>query len=154
LVIGGGGGCRAVVYALVQMGYSQIRLCNRSQSRAEQIAVRYPAVQVVPWAERHEATRDVRLLVNTTNQGMVGEAPLDVSLENLPHDARVADIIYTPLDSPLIRAARLRGHHTANGLGMLLHQARPAWQLWFGLDPLISDEIRGMMEAEIKAALG
>jgi len=154
LVIGGGGGCRAVVYALVQMGYSQIRLCNRSHSRAEQIAVRYPAVQVVPWAERHEATRDVRLLVNTTNQGMVGEAPLDVSLENLPHDARVADIIYTPLDSPLIRAARLRGHHTANGLGMLLHQARPAWQLWFGLDPLISDEIRGMMEAEIKAALG
>lgn len=85
---------------------------------------------------------------------MVGEAPLDLRLDALPTHARVADIIYTPLDSPLILDAAARGHPTANGLGMLLHQARPAWQLWFGRDPEISAEIRAMMETEIKLALG
>lgn len=155
VVIGGGGGCRAVVYALVQMGYQEIRLCNRTQARAESIAARYPAqVQVIPWASRHECLSGATLLVNATNQGMVGEAPLDLHLDALPKTARVADIIYTPLDSPLIQMADQRGHATANGLGMLLHQARPAWQLWFGRDPQISTEIRIMMEAEIKAALG
>ena len=155
VVIGGGGGCRAVVYALIQMGYRDIRLCNRTESRAHTIAERYPDhVRVIPWASRHDCLDTATLLVNTTNQGMVGEAPLDLALDQLPMSARVADIIYTPLDSPLIQAAAARGHATANGLGMLLHQARPAWQMWFGRDPEISTEIRAMMEAEIKAALG
>lgn len=154
-VIGGGGGCRAIVYALVQMGFTEIRLCNRTESRAHEIASHYPShVRVVPWHARHESLTEVSLLVNTTNQGMVGEAPLDLRLDCLPTHAQVADIIYTPLDSPLIQAASARGHLTANGLGMLLHQARPAWQLWFGRDPEISAEIRAMMEAEIKSALG
>ena len=155
LVIGGGGGCRAITYALVQMGFTEILLCNRTEARADEIAYRYPnLVQVIPWHARHERLASVSLLVNTTNQGMVVEAPLYLRLDALPTHARVADIIYTHLDSPLILDAAVRGHPTANGLGMLLHQARPAWQLWFGRDPEISAEIRAMMETEIKLALG
>jgi shikimate dehydrogenase len=89
------------------------------------------------------------MLVNTTSQGMIGQPPLDLSLDRLPTSALVCDIVYVPLDTPLLAAARRRGNPTIDGLGMLLHQARPAWQAWFALDPQVTPELRAVVEATL-----
>ena len=89
------------------------------------------------------------MLVNTTSQGMAGQPPLDLELDALPIAALVCDIVYIPLETPLLAAARRRGNRTVDGLGMLLHQARPAWQAWFGLDPRVTPELRALIEATI-----
>jgi shikimate dehydrogenase len=103
----------------------------------------------VPWEERGEALADVTMLANATSQGMVGMAPLELPLDRLPKQALVTDIIYTPLETPLLKAARLRGNPTLNGLGMLLHQGRPAWKAWFGVEPKVTPELRAKIEATI-----
>jgi len=151
LVLGAGGGGLAIVYALVQEGVTEIVITNRSQERAEQIAdiFKDQNIQVRPWNERHSLVADSDLIVNTTNQGMVGQTPLDLSLELAKPGAIVADIIYVPLETALIRDAKSRGLRTVGGLGMLLHQSRPAWQLWFGIDPQISSHLRSAMERDI-----
>ena len=95
-------------------------------------------VQVFDWSERHDALAGIALLVNTTNQGMQGQAELDLRLDALPQPALVSDAIYIPLETPLLRDARLRGNTTVNGLGMLLNQARPAFKAWFGVLPEIT----------------
>ena len=151
LVLGAGGGGLAIVYALVQEGVNEIIITNRSQERAEQVADIFKSenIQVRPWSERHSLVADSDLIVNTTNQGMIGQTPLELSLDSAKSDAIVADIIYVPLETSLIAEAKLRGLRTVGGLGMLLHQSRPAWKLWFGIDPAISEHLRSIMERDI-----
>ena len=149
-VLGAGGGARAVVVSLAEHGAKQIRVCNRSPDKAQALADEFGApVQAVPWHQRHEALSDAALLVNTTNQGMSGQPPLDLRLDRLPQHALVSDLVYVPLDTPLLEAARLRGNPTVGGLGMLLNQARPAFHAWFGVLPEISLELRRKVEATL-----
>ena len=148
LVLGAGGAARAIVVALLDEGVPVLRITNRTLERAQALAEAIgDRVKVVPWAERNEAMTGVSLLVNTTTQGMHGQAPLDVTLEVLPAAAMVSDAIYIPMETPLLAQARLRGHRTVNGLGMLLNQARPAFQSWFGVLPEITPELRAAIQA-------
>jgi shikimate dehydrogenase len=89
------------------------------------------------------------MLVNTTSQGMVGQPPLELTLDALPPSALVCDIVYVPLETPLLEAARRRGNPTVDGLGMLLHQVRPAWRAWFGVEPEVTPELRAVIEATL-----
>ena len=152
LVIGAGGGARAICYALMQDGATNIRLVNRTTERAESLAADLGGpITVLPWEARHDALEGAATVVNSTSQGMVGQAPLDLRLDALPRSALVSDIIYTPLASPLLAAAALRGNQTVNGLGMLLHQGVPAWQRWFGLTPEVTPELQSLMEQSLTA---
>ena len=149
-VLGAGGAARAVVLSLADRGAREIRLLNRSQDKAQQLALEFGGpIKVLPWASRHEALADVALLVNTTTQGMHDHPPLDLDLGALPRHALVSDVIYVPLETPLLAAARARGNPTVNGLGMLLNQARPAFQAWFGVMPEITPELRRAIESSI-----
>ncbi|MDG1118418.1 MAG: shikimate dehydrogenase [Flavimaricola sp.] len=152
LVIGAGGGARAICYALMQDGATDIRLVNRTAERAEVLAADLGGpITVLPWEARHDALEGTATVVNTTSQGMVGQAALDLRLDALPRFALVSDIIYTPLASPLLAAAALRGNQTVNGLGMLLHQGVPAWQRWFDLTPEVTPELQSLMEQSLTA---
>lgn len=138
-VMGAGGAARAILCALLDDGAPSIRLCNRSWPKAHDMAQEFGSrVQAVRWEERHEALQGVNVLVNTTNQGMHGQEALDLALDVLPIEALVADIIYVPLETPLLASAKARGNPTVHGLGMLLHQARPAFEAWFGMRPEVS----------------
>ena len=149
-VIGGGGASRAICYGLLQEGVKELRLINRTQARAEEIAKDFGGpITVSPWEARHEALDGVAMAVNTTSQGMLGKPPLDLSLELLPQSALAADIIYIPLETPFLAAARERSNRTFNGIGMLLHQGRPAWKMWFGVEPIVTLELRKRMEHSI-----
>lgn len=142
-VIGCGGGARAVVISLLDEGAQEIRLINRTRAKAEELSAANPAVvKVFDWSERHAALDGAAMLVNTTNQGMYGQPALDIQLDALPTSALVSDLIYIPLETPLLAAARTRGNVTTNGLGMLLNQAIPAFEAWFGVKPEITDELR------------
>ena len=148
LVLGAGGAARAIVVALLDEGVPELRITNRTLERAQALAEALgERVKVVPWAERNEAMAGVSLLVNTTTQGMHGQSTLDVVLDALPRAAMVSDAIYIPMETPLLTQARLRGHRTVNGLGMLLNQARPAFESWFGVMPEVTPELRAAVEA-------
>ena len=148
LVLGAGGAARAIVVALLDEGVPELRITNRTLERAQELANDFgDRVKVVPWAERNEAMAGVSLLVNTTSLGMHGQAPLDVALDALPLEAMVSDAVYIPLETPLLAQARMRGHRTVNGLGMLLNQARPAFQSWFGVLPDVTPELRAAVQA-------
>jgi shikimate dehydrogenase len=150
VVVGAGGGARAVVYALAERGAREIRLVNRTFDRADTLAGEFGSpVVAIAWDERHRALEGAGLVVNTTSQGMVGQAPLDLALDTLPVSALVCDIVYVPLETPLLAAARRRGNPTVDGLGMLLHQVRPAWRAWFGIDPEVTPELRAAVEATL-----
>jgi shikimate dehydrogenase len=147
-VIGAGGGARAVVSALCDAGAPELRLINRTQARAERLATEYGApVRAYPWQDREAALSDAAMLVNTTSLGMGGQPALDLALDQLPAHALVSDIIYIPKETPLLAQARLRGNPTSNGLGMLIHQARPAFKAWSGILPAVTPELRASMEA-------
>ncbi len=142
-VLGCGGGARAVVISLLDEGAQEIRLINRTRAKAEERSAANPAVvKVFDWSERHAALDGAAMLVNTTNQGMYGQPALDIQLDALPNTALVSDLIYIPLETPLLAAARARGNVTTNGLGMLLNQAIPAFEAWFGVKPEITEELR------------
>ena len=148
LVMGAGGAARAIVVALLDEGVPEVRLCNRTQEKAQALKDAFgDRVTVVPWADRNSAMAGVRLLVNTTTQGMHGQPALDVALDDLPAEALVSDAIYIPLETPLLAAARQRGHQTVNGLGMLLNQARPAFQAWFGVQPELTPGLIAAVQA-------
>ena len=150
-VIGAGGGGRAVCYALTQEGATDIRLVNRTRERAERLAEELGGpITVYAWDDRHDLLDGVTMAVNVTSQGMQGEAALDINLDKLPGDAIATDIIYIPLETPFLAAARARGNRTLNGVGMLLHQGPPAWVRWFGIEPEVSAELRAEMEDSIR----
>lgn len=146
-VLGAGGAARAVMLALADAGAKEIRLTNRTDANASKIAKQFAdefgvPVRAVPWSERAAALDGSALLVNATSQGMYGQPALEISLDALPVSALVSDVIYVPLETPLLAVAKARGHQTVNGLGMLLNQARPAFKAWFGVMPEITPELR------------
>jgi shikimate dehydrogenase len=147
-IVGAGGAARAVIASLAAQGACEIRVVNRTYERAKALVDAFgPPVAAVPFDERENVLDDVALLVNATNQGMAGQPPLDLDLSRLAPDAIVGDVIYFPQETPLLRAARMRGNKTLNGLGMLLNQARPAFQAWFGVLPDITPELLRAVEA-------
>ncbi|WP_374440042.1 shikimate dehydrogenase [Stella sp.] len=141
-IVGAGGAVRAIVAALQDVGVRDIRIANRTRARAEALAADLGGITVVDWADRRAALDGVGLLVNGTTQGMTGEPPLDLDLTLLPRSAVVADIVYVPLVTPLLAAAAARGNRTVDGLGMLLHQARPGFERWFGRAPEVTADLR------------
>lgn len=143
VVIGAGGAARAVVAALLDAGVTELRLVNRTRESAEDIARSFSdnAIRVEPWIGRNNALKGAGLLVNTTTLGMNGQPPLDIDVAALPGDACVFDCVYVPLKTPLLAAARARGLMAVDGLGMLIHQARPGFARWFGVEPEIDDRL-------------
>jgi shikimate dehydrogenase len=151
VVIGAGGGSRAVCYGLAQEGAKEIRLLNRGFARAQGIADEFGGpIRALPWEQRHDVLEGAAMVVNTTSCGMIGQPSLDIRLDKLPRSAFAADIIYIPLETPFLAAARERGNRTVNGLGMLLNQGRPAWKAWFGIEPEVTAELRAMVERTIR----
>jgi shikimate dehydrogenase len=127
----------------MDQGAQDIRVLNRTFGKAQALAHEFGSVVTAyDWDERHEAISDCVLLINTTSLGMHGQAALEIELSQLPHSAMVSDAIYVPLETPLLAQARARGHTTVNGLGMLLHQARPAFHAWFDVMPDVTAELR------------
>ena len=149
VVIGAGGAARSIVYALLDTGLS-VRLVNRTTERAEELAAQCGgSIRVFSWDSREEILNDATLLVNTTKLGMAGEDPLILSLDSLPLTAIVTDAVYTPLTTDLLRQAARRGNKVVDGLGMLLHQARPGFNAWFGVEPEVSAALRNLIEADL-----
>lgn len=142
VVLGAGGAARAVVMALCDEGFAQVVVCNRTPKNAEALAEAFPRVTVCSWDDRENALRDADLLVNTTCLGMQGKEALSLSLENLPAHAVVNDIVYAPLETPLLALARRRGHAAIDGLGMLIYQAAAAFEAWHGVRPEVDDGLR------------
>ena len=152
VVLGAGGAARAVVLALQTLGYGPIRLANRTAARAEAVAAALgPGIEPAPWAERADALADAALLVNATSLGMAGQPALDLPLDSLPAGAAVSDIVYAPLETPLLAAARRRGCRAVDGLGMLLHQGRPGFHAWFGVDPAVDEDVRRTVAGDLPA---
>lgn len=142
VVLGAGGAARAILVALAQEGAQEIRLLNRTFSKAQELAHELGApLHAYSWNDRHSALEGAALLINTTSQGMQGYPELDIDLTPLPPQAMVSDIIYTPLETALLKNARQRGHLAINGLGMLIHQARPAFHAWFGVFPDVTQSL-------------
>lgn len=143
VVLGAGGAARAVIAALKDVAVPEIRICNRTLSRAESLASTFGNRCVaVDWGNRDMSLQGATLLVNATSLGMTGQPPLEIALDDLSPKAVVNDIVYVPLETPLLAAARARGNPAVDGLGMLLHQARPAFEAWFGKLPEISIRLR------------
>lgn len=146
VVIGAGGAARAVIAALTDAGVREIRLVNRSRERAERLALDLGGPIVIgEWDNRADLLGGAALLVNTTSLGMAGQPPLDLDLAALPVSAIVTDIVYVPLETPLLAAARQRGNVTVDGLGMLLWQAVPGFSAWFGYRPDVTDDLRAFV---------
>jgi shikimate dehydrogenase len=149
VVLGSGGSARAIVAALIAAGVSEIRLVNRTAAHAEALArdLAQPATRIAahPWELRNAVFRGAGILVNTTSLGMDKEPSLDIDLSALPLSAAVADIVYVPLETGLLAAARRRGHTIVDGLGMLLHQGRPGFEAWFGTAVGVTLELRQAM---------
>jgi len=146
--LGAGGAARAVMASLAAQGAKEIRVANRTLDKAKEIADAVgPVVKVVPWDQRADALDGAALLANATSLGMAGKPPLEISLDRLPKGALVGDLIYIPPETPLLAAARMRGNITVNGLGLLLNQARPAFNAWFGVMPEITPALRQALAA-------
>jgi shikimate dehydrogenase len=150
IVLGAGGAARAVVYGLLERGTPRIVVINRTPQRAQALQEWFGArVRIAAWEERDEWLAEARLLVNATKLGMPGQPELVLNIARLPADAAVADLVYVPLVTPLLRAAKARNLRTADGLGMLLRQAVPQFQLWFGKTPEITHELRALLERDL-----
>jgi shikimate dehydrogenase len=149
VVLGAGGGARAVVYALITREVERVYVINRTKEKAQALRKKFgSAVQVAGWDETTGLLGGAGLLVNTTTLGMVGQPPLELNLR-CPASLVVADIVYAPLVTGLLASARARGLRTADGLGMLLHQAVRGFELWFGVKPVVTPELRALVEADL-----
>lgn len=147
VVLGAGGAAKAVVPALKHLGFQdRIAICNRTDERAQEIARDFE-IKSFAWKDYAKELTDADLLVNTTSLGMAGHEPLDIDLSTLPKTALITDIVYKPLITPLLAAARERGNPIVDGLGMLLHQAVPGFEAWFGIKPEVTGELRERMLA-------
>lgn len=148
LVIGAGGAARAIVAALISDGAREIRVANRTPERAAALRAHFgDAVRPVDWADLGDAVVGAATIVNTTAMGMEGQPPLELDLAPAPADALVTDIVYQPLETPLLAAARARSLAAVDGLGMLLHQAVPGFEAWFGVRPEVDAELRAAVLA-------
>ena len=153
LVLGAGGGARAVVFGLLERGIARVHLVNRTRERAQALASQFgDKVRPAGWEAIADLMPRAGLLVNTTSLGMRGQGALDLDVSGLPDGAVVADLVYVPLTTPLLAAAKARGLKTADGLGMLLHQAVRGFELWFGRRPQVTSELRALVEADLTSA--
>jgi shikimate dehydrogenase len=151
LVLGAGGSSRAVIFGLIERGIKRVHVANRTNDRALALADQFgERVHPIAWEKISETLPSAGLLVNTTSLGMHGQPPLDLDIEKLSTESVVADLVYVPLETPLLAAARARGHKTADGLGMLLHQAVRGFELWFGRRPDVTPELRALVEADLR----
>jgi len=149
-VLGAGGAARAIVYGFLEAGVGEVRVFNRTTARAEALAAQFgPRVKVHDWEKRESCSRDAAVLVNTTSIGMTGEGSLDIDLEKFDPACVVSDIVYVPLKTELLAQAQARGLRTVDGLGMLLHQAVPGFEKWFGVRPEVTDELKRILVADI-----
>ena len=149
VVLGAGGGARAVVFALLQREVGRVYVINRTRDRAQALKKKFGArVHLAGWNETTGLLGGAGILVNTTTLGMVGQPPLEINLR-CPASLVVADLVYAPLETGLLASARARGLRTADGLGMLLHQAVRGFQLWFGVRPEVTTELRALVEADL-----
>jgi shikimate dehydrogenase len=150
VVLGAGGGARAAVFALLAREVSRITVINRTVEHAEDVQKKFGArVRVAGWNEITGLLGGAALLVNTTTLGMVGQPPLEINLR-CPASLVVVDLVYDPLDTALLKAARERGLRVADGLGMLMHQAVRGFELWFGVRPEVTPELRALVEADLR----
>lgn len=145
VVLGAGGAARAVCYALAREGFREIVVLNRTQDKASLLTTQFPHVTSESWEKRSEVLDEADVLVNATSLGMTGKEQLEIDLSALPPRALVTDIVYTPLLTPLLLAAKKKGHPVADGLGMLLHQAVPGFEAWFGQRPLVTPELKAFV---------
>lgn len=149
-VLGAGGAARAIVAGLLGQGVERITVANRTEARGRALAIHFGShVDTVPWPRIADRLTRCDLLVNTTQLGMTGQPPLDIDLDKLPAGAAVADIVYVPLETDLLRQARARGHPVIDGLGMLLHQAVPGFEVWFGIRPEVTPELCALIESDL-----
>jgi shikimate dehydrogenase len=150
MVVGAGGAARGIIRGLLDRGVPHIRLTNRTRERAEALAEEFGSgVSTVAWASRSDMLANCGLLVNATALGMAGQPPLEIELTQLSTPGVVCDIVYTPLETDLLKNARAAGFHTVDGLGMLLHQAVPGFEKWFGVRPEVTPELRTLIVADI-----
>jgi shikimate dehydrogenase len=150
VLLGAGGAARAIAVALLDAGVPELRIANRTPRRAAELAAALgAAARPVDWDRRNDALAGASLLVNSTTLGMAGQPALEINLQRLPRKAVVYDIVYVPLETPLLAAARERGHTPVDGLGMLLHQALPGFAAWFGVTPEVSPELREFVLAAL-----
>jgi shikimate dehydrogenase len=155
VVLGAGGAARAVIYGLLRRGVPSVVIINRTPSRAEALRERFgERAHVGRWDDLNGQLGDAALLVNTTTLGMHGQPELSADLGRLPGHAIVADLVYVPLSTPLLEAAKARGLRTADGLGMLLHQAVGGFTLWFGKKPEVTPQLRALLEADLNPSAG
>lgn len=158
MVLGAGGAARAILYALIQQGVPEIRLTNRTIERAQNLASEFGnIIKVIPWEQKDQALQECSLLVNTTSLGMTDKPPLKINIELLPETAVCYDIVYAPLETELLKAARQKDLIAIDGLGMLLHQAVPGFEKWFGIRPQVTKSlyekiIKDLQPSELKEA--
>lgn len=150
-ILGAGGAARAIVHGFLEAGVGEIRIFNRSPERAETLRRDFgPRLKVLPWEDRSRASTEASVLVNTTSLGLKGEGTLAMDFTDFHPDCIVSDIVYVPLETGLIREARRHGLHTVDGLGMLLHQAVPGFEKWFGVRPEVTDDLYDRIAADIE----
>ena len=149
MVLGAGGAARAIIVALVEAGVQEIRLTNRTKERAENLADELDGkITVVDWDKRETVLTDANLLTNTTTLGMTGQGLLEMDIFEMPKSALINDIVYAPLMTNLLEKAKAHGCPYVDGLGMLLHQARPGFKEWFGVDPEVDKDLRDFVLSE------
>ncbi|MGO8779525.1 MAG: shikimate dehydrogenase [Rhodomicrobium sp.] len=151
VVIGAGGAARAIVWALIQRGFEDVRIVNRTEARGAELAASFPPARAFGLGHLGRALEGASLVVNASTLGMAGASPLDIDLSAIGISAAVCDIVYHPLETSLLKQAKEGGWKAIDGLGMLLHQAAPGFEKWFGLRPTVSPGLRGKVLAVIEA---